>query len=90
MNPLNGISRRGFTKNALLMSGAAVSSPWILSSAARAQAKLAEGKIGGPTGFEGATAYQYGPDTPEGRAMEALKKMVGDGKAPSPVPARAE
>lgn len=85
MNPHNGISRRGFTKNALLMSGAAVGSPWILSSAARAQAKLEEGKIGGPTGFEGATAYQYGPDTPEGRAMEALKKMVGDGKAPSSI-----
>ena len=79
------MTRRGFAKGALYLSSAAVASPWILSHAARAQAGLAEGKVGGPTGFEGAEAYQYGPDTPEGRAMEALRKMAADGKAPSSI-----
>ncbi|WP_309085508.1 extracellular solute-binding protein [Chelativorans sp.] len=52
---------------------------------ARAQAAdaLAPGMIGGPTGFEGAERYQYGPDTPEGRAIEAVKELKGAGKAPS-------
>ena len=38
--------------------------------------------IGGPTGFDGAERYQYGPDTPEGRAIEAVKALRGAGKAP--------
>lgn len=44
---------------------------------------LAPGMIGGPTGFEGAERYQYGPDTPEGRAIEAMREMKGAGKAPA-------
>jgi multiple sugar transport system substrate-binding protein len=43
---------------------------------------LAQGMIGGPTGFEGAEKYQYGADEAPGRAMEALRKMQTDGKAP--------
>ena len=35
------------------------------------------GMIGGPTGFDGAERYQYGADTPEGRAIEAAKAMKG-------------
>ena len=41
---------------------------------------LAPGMIGGPTGFEGAERYQYGPDSPAGRAMEALKALPADKK----------
>jgi len=41
---------------------------------------LAEGKIGGPTGFEGAERYQYGPDDPAGRAMLALQQLPPDKK----------
>ena len=43
---------------------------------------LAPGMIGGPTGFDGAERYQYGPDTPEGRAIEAAKAMKAAGTAP--------
>ncbi len=43
---------------------------------------LAPGMIGGPTGFPGAERYQYGPDTPEGRAVEAAKTLKAAGKAP--------
>lgn len=46
------------------------------------KAGLAPGMIGGPTGFAGAERFQYGPDEAPGRAMEALRKMVADGKAP--------
>ena len=41
--------------------------------------------IGGPTGFAGAERYQYGPDTPEGRAIEAAKALKGAGKAPAKI-----
>jgi multiple sugar transport system substrate-binding protein len=41
---------------------------------------LAAGKIGGPTGFEGAERYQYGPDDPAGRAMAALQQLPADKK----------
>jgi multiple sugar transport system substrate-binding protein len=43
---------------------------------------LAEGMIGGPTGFDGAERFQYSADEAAGRAMEALRKMQADGKAP--------
>ena len=43
---------------------------------------LAEGKWGGPTGFEGAERYQYEFDSEEGRAIQALRQMVQDGTAP--------
>ncbi|MFN0038216.1 MAG: extracellular solute-binding protein, partial [Burkholderiales bacterium] len=44
---------------------------------------LGPGMIGGPTGFAGAERYQYGPDTPEGRAIEAARAMKGNGTAPA-------
>lgn len=46
---------------------------------------LAAGMIGGPTGFPGAERYQYGPDTPEGRAVEAAKALKAAGKAPAKI-----
>ena len=39
------------------------------------------GMIGGPTGFPGAERYQYGPDTPEGRAIEAAKAKLEEAGA---------
>jgi len=41
---------------------------------------LAAGKIGGPTGFSGCERYQYGPDDPAGRAMEALRSLPANKK----------
>jgi len=35
--------------------------------------------IGGPTGFEGSERYQYSAETPEGRAVEAAKKLKASG-----------
>jgi len=46
------------------------------------KAGLASGMIGGPTGFEGAERYQYSGDEAAGRAIEALRKLKADGKAP--------
>ena len=43
---------------------------------------LAPGMIGGPTGFPGGEKFQYGPDESAGRAIEAIRKFVVDGKAP--------
>ena len=37
---------------------------------------LAPGRIGGPTGFDGAERYQYGPDTPEGRAQNRRVEVI--------------
>jgi hypothetical protein len=70
----------GFTRRRLLKTGG---SAFALTAAvgiapkflrpAFADTALAPGMIGGPTGFEGAERYQYGPDTPEGRAVEAAR-----------------
>jgi multiple sugar transport system substrate-binding protein len=46
------------------------------------KAGLAQGMIGGPTGFEGAERYQYSGDEAAGRAVEALRKLKADGMAP--------
>ena len=46
------------------------------------KAGLAPGMIGGPTGFEGAERYQYSGDEAAGRAVEGLRKLKADGKAP--------
>lgn len=43
---------------------------------------LASGMIGGPTGFDGAERYQYSADEAPGRAVEALRKLKAEGKAP--------
>ncbi|KGM50574.1 extracellular solute-binding protein [Pseudooceanicola atlanticus] len=77
-------SRRRFMSAAAQTTAlVALSSPLILrADRARAASDLAEGMIGGPTGFAGAERYQYGPDTPEGRAIEAVKALKAAGKAP--------
>ncbi len=41
---------------------------------------LAPGMIGGPTGFAGAERYQYGPDSPAGRAILGLRALPDDRK----------
>jgi multiple sugar transport system substrate-binding protein len=46
------------------------------------KAGLAAGMIGGPTGFEGAERYQYSGDDAAGRAVEGLRKLRAEGKAP--------
>ena len=42
--------------------------------------RLEKGMVGGPTGFDGAQRYQYGPNTSAGRAVAALKKFTNNGK----------
>ena len=37
---------------------------------------------GGPVGFDGAERYQYPLDSEEGRAIDGLRKLSQDGKAP--------
>jgi multiple sugar transport system substrate-binding protein len=46
------------------------------------KAGLASGMIGGPTGFDGAERYQYSGDEAAGRAVEGLRKLKAEGKAP--------
>jgi multiple sugar transport system substrate-binding protein len=43
---------------------------------------LAAGMTGGPTGFPGAERFQYNETHSEGRAIEGMKKLKADGKAP--------
>jgi multiple sugar transport system substrate-binding protein len=50
------------------------------ATVAPAKAGLAPGMIGGPTGFDGAERYQYGPEDPAGRAMLALQALPADKK----------
>ena len=69
-------------KAAGLVAAAGIAPSFIRPGRAYAADALSPGMIGGPTGFEGAERYQYGADTPEGRAIEAIKEMKGAGKAP--------
>src|SRR5262245_46068825 len=73
------ISRRKFltasTRVAGLTAAIGIAPQFIRPGRAFAADKLADGMIGGPTGFEGSERYQYGADTPEGRAVEAAKAM---------------
>ncbi|MDL2398257.1 extracellular solute-binding protein [Rhizobium mayense] len=68
-----------------LTAAAGIAPQFIRPGRAYAADALAPGMIGGPTGFDGAERYQYGPDTPEGRAIEAIKAMKGAGKAPTKI-----
>ena len=68
-----------------LTAAAGIAPQFIRPGRAYAADALAPGMIGGPTGFDGAERYQYGPDTPEGRAIEAIKEMKGAGKAPAKI-----
>lgn len=72
-------------KAAVLVAAAGIAPKFIRPSRAYAADALAPGMIGGPTGFDGSERYQYGPDTPEGRAIEAAKAMKGAGKAPAKI-----
>jgi multiple sugar transport system substrate-binding protein len=63
--------------------GSSASSSSKASTAAVPQAaKLASGKVGGPTGFAGCERYQYGADDAAGRAMLALRAMTNSGRSP--------
>ena len=78
------VSRRGFlsasTRMAGLTAAIGIAPQFIRPGRAFAADKLADGMIGGPTGFDGAERYQYGADTPEGRAIEAAKSLKASGK----------
>jgi multiple sugar transport system substrate-binding protein len=83
------ISRRQLltTGGKLAVYGAAISfaPKFIRPGRAQSADALAPGMIGGPTGFPGAERYQYGPDTPEGRAIEGAKALKAAGKAPAKI-----
>ncbi|MGO4833081.1 extracellular solute-binding protein, partial [Rhizobiaceae sp. 2RAB30] len=87
MSDLIRMSRRQLLasggKAAALVTAVGIAPRLIRPGRAYAADALAEGMIGGPTGFDGAERYQYGPDTPEGRAIEAVKAMKGAGTAPA-------
>lgn len=78
------------TRRSFLRSGAAFGTVALIginpkfSRPAYAQ-ELAPGMTGGPTGFPGCERYQYNETHSEGRAIEAMKKMVGEGRAPAKI-----
>jgi multiple sugar transport system substrate-binding protein len=83
MSNLIRISRRHLLasggKTAVLVAAVGIAPKFIRPGRALAADAPASGMIGGPTGFDGAERYQYGPDTPEGRAIEAAKAMKASG-----------
>jgi len=89
MSDLIRISRRRLLasggKAAVFVAATGIAPQFIRPGRAFAADALAPGMIGGPTGFEGAERYQYGADTPEGRAIEAAKALKGAGKAPAKI-----
>ena len=89
MSDLIRISRRRLLasggKAAVFVAATGIAPQFIRPGRAFAADALAPGMIGGPTGFQGAERYQYGADTPEGRAIEAAKALKGAGKAPAKI-----
>jgi len=79
------ITRRGMLKGGAAMTalGAVGINPRFVRPA-HASA-LASGMTGGPTGFPGAERFQYNESHSEGRAIEAMKKMVAEGRAPAKI-----
>ncbi len=84
-----GLSRKHFVAGAgaagaalLLGQGSASATGWSRRSYNRHLGKraLSQGMAGGPTGFPGASRYQYGPNTAAGRAIAGLKKYTNNGK----------
>ena len=79
----NRMSRRQLLvssgKAAVLAGTVGIAPRFLRPGRAMAADALAPGMVGGPTGFDGAERYQYGPDTPEGRAVEAAKQLKGKG-----------
>ena len=84
MSKITHISRRKLLSTAAQTTTVvALGAPMYLSPfRAGAATGLAADMIGGPTGFDGAERYQYGADTPEGRAIEAIRSLKSAGKAP--------
>lgn len=82
---VRGISRRGVLKAgsaaAALTAAAGIGLRFGAPNGAFA-ADYAPGMTGGPTGFAGAERYQYNADISEGRAIEGIKKLKAEGKAP--------
>jgi len=89
MSNLIRMSRRSLlstgAKAFALTAAAGIAPQFIRPGRAYAADALAAGMIGGPTGFAGAERYQYGGETPEGRAIEAIKALKGAGKAPDKI-----
>ena len=83
MSDLIRMSRRRLLgsggKAAALVALTGIAPKFIRPGRAFAGDALAAGMIGGPTGFDGAERYQYGPDTPEGRAIEGAKALKAAG-----------
>ncbi|RST86400.1 extracellular solute-binding protein [Aquibium carbonis] len=83
MTDLMRMSRRRLLatggKAALYAGAIGIAPKFIRPGRAYAADALAPGMIGGPTGFEGAERYQYGAETPEGRAIEAAKQLKASG-----------
>jgi multiple sugar transport system substrate-binding protein len=75
------VSRRGLLKGVAATSAFGIAPRFLVP--AFASSGLAPGMTGGPTGFPGAERYQYNPDMPEGRAIEAAKALKAAGKAPA-------
>ena len=80
------MERLKITRRALMQgsaaSSAALALPFVLRTGSAQAKSLSEGMVGGPTGFDGAERYQYGPDTPEARAIEGVRALKSSGKAP--------
>ena len=79
-----GVTRRRALKTGaagLALTSAAGIGPRFLTRRASA-AGLAPGMTGGPTGFPGAERYQYNETMAAGRAIEGIKKLKAEGKAP--------
>lgn len=79
------VSRRRFLTKAVQTTAlVSLAAPFYLRpDRAFAANSLAEGMVGGPTGFAGAERYQYGPDTPEGRAIDGIRALKAAGKTPT-------
>ncbi|WP_121066015.1 extracellular solute-binding protein [Chachezhania antarctica] len=78
-------SRRRFLSTATQTTALVALPLYLRPDRVRAADGLADGMIGGPTGFAGAERYQYGPDTPEGRAIEGIRALKAAGKAPDSI-----
>jgi multiple sugar transport system substrate-binding protein len=66
-------------RGAFLTAAVGIAPKFLRPGRAYAADALAPGMIGGPTGFEGSERYQYSAETPEGRAVEAAKKLKASG-----------
>lgn len=86
-----GLSRKHFVAGAgvagaalLLGQSSAAAKGWSSKAYNRHLGRLAldQGMAGGPTGFPGASRYQYPADSAEGRAIAGLRRLTNNGKKP--------